>query len=234
LSYDAIYGAIKGRQGVEAIHTHAEKLQSKSGNPQSRIAYTIEFHPEEGKYHYAGHRTCNVRYGPEESKKKGSTCPVCGKPLTQGVVQRVEELAGRSEEDLKLSVASRRLSENGPEISMTVSKTFPDRPPFVMLVPLQEIIAEAIGSPVASIKTQSHYFRLTDTLGGEFNVFFGASGEDIARVSTPQIAAGVEKVRAGEIVIDPGYDGVFGIVRIWKEGEASPLVDTSKEQLGLF
>lgn len=189
----------------------------------SKIAYTLEFYPEEGKYHYSGHRSCNIRLSPEETAKKGTTCPVCGKPLTQGVMQRVSELAGRSEEDLRLTKRD----------NMTMSQTFPNRPPFVMLVPLQEILSEAIGSPVTSPKVQMPYGRLVDALGGEFSVLLTAAASDIAKIAGERVAAGIAKVRQGDIVIDPGYDGVFGVVKIWKEGEKG-LVDSGKEQLSFL
>lgn len=188
---------------------------------QKNIAYTIEFYPEEGKYHYTGHRACHVRLDPGEAKKKGITCTVCGKPLTQGVMERVEELAGRTEADLQLTKKD----------SMIYSKTFPNRPPFMMLVPLQEIISEAIGSPVASPKVQGPYQKMTDTLGGEFSVLLEQSLSDISKVGGDKIAEGVDKVRRGDIVIDPGYDGVFGVVKIWGEGKVH---DPSKEQLSIF
>jgi len=191
---------------------------------KSKIAYTIEFYPEEGKYHWSGHRACKIRWGPKETEAKGTTCPVCGKPLIQGVEQRVGELAGRSEESLKLYKKG----------MMTFSKTFPNRPPFVMVVPLQEIISECIGSPVASPKVQTPYRQLTDALGGEFGVLLRASHEEIAKVGGERIAVGVDKVRTGDLVIDPGYDGVFGVVKLWREGEEKPLVDATKEQLTIF
>lgn len=221
LSFDAIREAV---------------MQPATGKPEGKnhIVYTIEFYPEEGKYHYTGHRACNIRWGPEETREKGTTCPVCGKPLTQGVVQRVSELAGRTEKELKLTVTKTPLVKGGPAVAMTSSKLLPNRKPFAMLVPLQEIIHEAIGSPVASKKTQLLYTKLTDELGGEFNVLLHTSKDDIARVSNPRIAEGVEKARTGDIVIDPGYDGVFGVVKIWKDNSDSPLVDTSKEQLPIF
>lgn len=188
------------------------------------IAYTIEFYPEEGKYHWSGHRACNIRWGPRDTQKNGTTCPVCGKPLTQGVEQRVSELAGRSEESLKLE-------RNG---MMTKSLAFPARPPFVMLVPLQEILSECIGSPVASPKVQTPYRQLTDALGGEFAVLMKSSHEDIAKIAGERVAVGVEKARRGDLVIDPGYDGVFGVVKLWREGEEKPLIDATKEQLSIF
>ncbi len=191
----------------------------------SKIAYTIEFYPEEGKYHWSGHRACNIRWGPKETAEKGSICPVCGKPLVQGVEQRVGELAGRSEEDLRLTKT---------KTGMIMSGAFPKRPPFVMLVPLQEIISECLGSPVASPKVQTPYRVLTDALGGEFSVLLKAGHADIAKIAGERVAAGVDKVRAGDIVIDPGYDGVFGVVKLWREGEQKPLIDASKEQLSIF
>ncbi|MBI5620668.1 DNA helicase UvrD [Candidatus Gottesmanbacteria bacterium] len=192
---------------------------------QTNIAYTIEFYPEEGKYHWSGHRACGIRWGPEETRKKGTTCPSCGKPLVQGVVQRVEALAGRSEEDLQLVK-----SKSG----MIMSKAFPNRPPFVMLVPLQEIISECIGSPVGSKKIVPLYDALVALPGGEFGVLLTATIEEITRVAGERIAEGIDKVRRGDLVIDPGYDGVFGVVKLWREGEKKPLVDASKEQLPMF
>ncbi|MBI2405165.1 hypothetical protein HYV22_03235 [Candidatus Gottesmanbacteria bacterium] len=259
LSYEAIRTAIIGKQGVNKQkldvgsgkldrEVRSQKLDQTSNfqsqNPISNfpsptshsIAFTIEFYPEEGKYHYTGHRACNIRLSPEETKKKGVACPVCGKPLTQGVMQRVEELAGRSEEELQIELrfTNYELREKKTQIQVTGSKTFPNRPPFVMLVPLQEIIAESIGSPVASPKVQGPYQTLTDALGGEFNVLLSVSISDITKAAGERVAQGIEKVRRGDIVIDPGYDGVFGVVKIWKEGEEKPLLDSSKEQLSMF
>lgn len=199
----------------------------------SKIAYTIEFYPEEGKYHWSGHRACNIRWGPKEIEKKGTMCPVCGKPLTQGVEQRVGELAGRSEEDLQLTNLPINQFTN-TKVRMVGSKAFPKRPPFVMLVPLAEIISECIGSPVASPKVQTPYRQLTDVLGGEFSVLLRAPHADIAKIAGERVAVGVDKVRTGDIVIDPGYDGVFGVVKLWREGEEKPLVDASREQLSIF
>ncbi len=237
LSYENVYQAIRGDQSnlESRISNHGEEKNqdSRFQIPDSRIAYTIEFHPEEGKYHYTGHRLCNIRLTPQEAKAKGTACPVCGKPLTQGVMQRVEELAGRSEADLQISNFQFPIS-NKNTIQMTASKAFPDRPPYVMLVPLQEIISESIGSPVTSIKVQTVYQKLTDELGGEFTVLLSASIPELTKVAGERIAQGIDKVRRGDIIIDPGYDGVFGVVKIWKEGEEKPLLDSSKEQLTMF
>ncbi|MBI3430310.1 MAG: DNA helicase UvrD [Actinobacteria bacterium] len=215
LSYDQIYEAIR-------THTH--------------IAYTIEFYPEEGKYHWSGHRACGIRWGPEEIRTKGTTCPVCGKPLTQGVEQRVSQLASRSEADLKIESGIMNYESGGKKtkIFMTRSRFFPNRPPFVMLVPLQEIISECIGSPVGSPKVQGPYSALTDALGGEFNVLLHSTMDEIAKIAGDRIAQGIDKVRRGDLVIDPGYAGVCGVVRLWREGEEKALLDASKEQLSLL
>lgn len=220
MTYKALY---------EAIAAPFKKLTTKN-----RIDFTLEFYPEEGKYHYSGHRSCNIRWSPAETKEKGTNCPVCGKPLIQGVMQRVEELAGRSEEELKIQETQHTMSETGAAVKMITSKAFPDRPGFVMLVPLAEIISECLGSPVTSPKVWKVYNELTDTYGSEFTVLLSVPKEQIAKIAGERISVGIEKVRGGDIVIDPGYDGVFGVVKLWKEGEEKPLVDASKEQLSMF
>jgi len=221
--YQDIYDAI--------VPIHKRKDSKKN---TSSVAYTIEFYPEEGKYHYSGHRACNIRWGPDETRAKGISCPVCGKPLTQGVVQRVSELSGRKEKDLKLIPIDFPIKGEQVHLHMTKSETYPARPPFVMQVPLQEIIAECIGSPVASKKTQAIYETLTNSLGSEFRVLLVEPIDAIKRVAGDRVGMGIEKVRRGDINIDPGYDGVFGVVKIWKEGEEKPLIDASKEQLSIF
>ena len=118
ISYQNIYDAIS----AQSLKTDDRRLKAK-------IAYTIEFYPEEGKYHYSGHRTCGVRYSPEESKEKGTTCPVCGKRLIQGVEQRVGELAGRTTDSLQLTVNSKQKAKDrlviDDYIKMIGSKKFP-------------------------------------------------------------------------------------------------------------
>lgn len=214
LSYESVYQAI-----------------TKKGS--SKIAYTIEFYPEEGKYHWSGHRACTIRRSPAETEKQGSTCSVCGKPLTQGVEQRVSELAARSERDLRLATVDLPVSDT-QTIRATRSEAFPQRPAYVSLVPLQEILAECVGAPVTSPRVQTPYRQLTEALGGEFSVLLSATHEDIAKIAGERVSVGVEKVRRGDIVIDPGYDGVFGVVKLWREEEEKPLVDTTREQLSIF
>ncbi|MFC1626892.1 endonuclease Q family protein [Patescibacteria group bacterium] len=215
----------------EAIAGPFKKIK----NPKAEIVYTTEFYPEEGKYHYTGHRSCNVRLTPEAEVKKGSTCSVCGKKLTQGVMQRVEELAGRSEKDLDLEIVPFPVDEHGKiTVPMTASKTFPNRPPYTMLVPLQEIISECLEKGVNTKTVVTVYDKLIETLGGEFTILLTSSIDDITEVAGDRIAQGIDKVRKGKIVVDPGYDGVFGVVKLWRDGEEKPLVDASKEQLSMF
>lgn len=192
----------------------------------SQIAFTIEFYPEEGKYHYTGHRACKVVHSPGDTQKYGTTCPVCGKKLTIGVMHRVEELAKRSAEELKIT---RKLLPN-TLIEGVYSKALANKPPYVMLVPLQEILAEVLGTLPASQKVQNEYQRLTDNFRGEFNVLLVASIEAIQKISGSKAAEAIQKVRSGNIVIDPGYDGVFGKVKIWGEKKELP----TQSQLDLF
>ncbi len=195
----------------------------------NKIAYTIEFYPEEGKYHYTGHRSCLIKQTPEETVKKGTICPVCGRRLTVGVMHRVEQLAGRTEKELRMK--KRELA--GTQVKALCSEAFTEKPPFIMVVPLQEILAESIGATVASQSLQNEYKKLTDSLGGEFNVLLKAKADEIERISGSRVAEGIVKVRNGDIKVDPGYDGVFGIVKIWGENKKEANEDP-KDQLSLF
>ncbi|QQG43035.1 MAG: DNA helicase UvrD [Candidatus Daviesbacteria bacterium] len=187
---------------------------------QQKIAGTLEFYPEQGKYHYTGHRNCNVKYTPEDTKDKGTICPKCGRNLTVGVMERVEKLADRE------------IGEIGEirEMGVVKSKTFPRRAGYRMLVPLHQVIAEAFGTAPTTQKVLNEYKKLVTELGGEIKVLTKISIEDIAKVSGPKVAEGVDKDRKGDLVIDPGYDGVYGVVKIWNEGEEK----TEAPQISLF
>lgn len=187
---------------------------------EQKIAGTIEFYPEEGKYHYTGHRNCGVKLGPED-EKKGVICPKCGKGLTVGVMSRVEKIAGRSVGEIGV------IRDDQGKIK---SRAFPNRPGYRMLVPLLQIIAEALKSTPTSQKVLNEYKKLTTSLGGEIKVLTKTDLGEISRSAGPKIAEGVEKVRKGDLVIDPGYDGVYGIVKIWSDGDPS----VEAPQLGLF
>lgn len=161
---------------------------------------TIEFFPEEGKYHYDGHRKCRVCWKPSDTKAAGGICPVCGGRITVGVLHRVEALADRPE-GFKPSTAK----------------------PFESLVPLHEVIASSIGSSAASMKVKRKYEDLIRNLGPEFYIFREASLKDIELLAGPYIAEGIRRLRCGEIEIQPGYDGEYGKIKIMDKDEINML-----------
>jgi uncharacterized protein (TIGR00375 family) len=162
----------------------------------SKFLYTIEFFPEEGKYHYDGHRLCQTRMSPQETKEVKGICPKCGKKLTVGVLSRVDELADR---------------EMGFKPQNII--------PYKSLVPLPEIIAEALGVKSRTKTVIEHYKKLIEKFSNEFNILLDVSLQDLSAFTLPEIAQGIEKVRKGDLIIEPGYDGEFGKVKIFQEGE---------------
>ncbi len=161
-----------------------------------KLIYTIEFYPEEGKYHYDGHRECDINLSPQESKKYGDLCPNCGKSLTIGVLNRVEKLADK-EEGFKPKGAI----------------------PFKSLVPLAEIISECVGVGVATKTVAKEYNSLIEKFNSEFNILLDVSQKELELVVDPIIAEGIIRAREGRVNIEPGYDGVFGKVKIFSKIE---------------
>lgn len=204
-----------GEAGFEGL-TKALKNQDLVG--------TIEFFPEEGKYHYSGHRNCNIVYGPQDLKEKGEICPVCKRRLTIGVIQRVEDLADRTSDELGVM---------RDESGVIKSKQFPKRAGFRMLVQLEEIIAEALKSSVSSQRVKNEYIKLVTTLDTELKILTKLKIEDIAKKSGEKIAEGVKRVREGKLSIKPGFDNTYGVVKIWDEEEEG-LKRPKEEQMGLF
>jgi PHP family Zn ribbon phosphoesterase len=211
--------------GSENSRNQDISLQHPASHFAPHISYTIEFYPEEGKYHWTGHRSCKIKHSPEQSGRLGTTCPVCGKGLTIGVMHRVQQLAGREIDNGELRI------END---SFGVKRIgWQKRPPYLMLVPLIEIIAQSLSSTVSSQKTLDEYKKLTGNFEGEFGVLLKTETSEISKISGPKIAEGIKKVRKGDLVIDPGYDGVFGTVKIWSFDSAQDKSE-EKEQLALF
>jgi uncharacterized protein (TIGR00375 family) len=175
----------------------AEAIKSK--NPQ-KFLYTIEFFPEEGKYHYDGHRLCGISLSPKESKKYNNICPNCGKPLTIGVLNRVDFLADRPE-GFK------------PERAI----------PFKSLIPMEEIIADILGQGVGTVEVERQYKNLIEKFGSEFEVLLNVSHQDLKSATLPEIAEGIERVREGKVFITPGFDGVYGKVRIFSKEDKKNL-----------
>ena len=165
------------------------------------ISYTVEFFPEEGKYHFSGHRKCGVRYSPEEMAADDARCPQCGRKLTLGVMHRVEELA------------KRRVTTQADDDGVTRSDN--GRPPFRMLVALEQVLSEALGVGVQAKRVRKAYLELVGELGNELRVLTEASEPDIAAVAGQRVAEGVCRVRRGDISIEPGYDGEYGKVSVW-------------------
>lgn len=202
----------------------SELRATLQNHPSARweIAFTIEFYPEEGKYHYSGHRKCGISYSPEETQKKGNLCPVCGKPLTLGVLYRVTQLK-------KQTIFPKKKEKNGVIFNLHPHNR---RPPYVMLVPLIEIIAEAEKILPTNPKTERVYLSMIEKLGSEFKILLSTPKEKITTLFGSQIGEGIERVRKQQLIIQPGYDGVFGQIRIWPGKEKKK--QKREKQLGLF
>ena len=201
------------------------RLSTKS-QTKNKIVYTLEFYPEEGKYHFSGHRNCKVSVGPDEIRAGGTTCPVCQRRLTEGVLYRVQEL---SDETLIGRVQTKE-NESGAGVKWYTDKMY-IQPPYVKLVPLLEIVAESLSSTVASQKSKDLYAKLCRELESELHVLLRASIADIEKVGGMNVAQGVTKIREGSLSIEPGYDGEYGKVSIWKEGEIKQMKDVPQLKL---
>jgi len=198
----------------------------KQKGDETKISYTIEFYPEEGKYHFTGHRNCNFVQDPKQTKQDGNICPVCKRPLTVGVMHRVEELSQSPQFSEEVS----KINPNGVKWIIDPTKK---HPPFVKLVPLNEIVAESLHSTVASQKVKDMFNDLCLRFGSELNVLLKTPIKDIEAQVGQRVAEGVEKVRKGNIVILPGFDGQYGIVKIWDDKKTSEKQEETVNQLGI-
>ena len=158
---------------------------------------TLEFFPEEGKYHLDGHRNCDVRLSPGETRRHDGLCPVCGKPLTVGVMHRVEDLADRGEEAAPPATAGAMQS----------------------LVPLPEILSEIHQVGARSKRVAQHYESLLGRLGPELPLLNALPLEDIAPASSSLVAEAVSRLRRQEVIRQAGYDGVYGTIRLFRDAE---------------
>src|SRR3989339_157461 len=191
----------------EADMSYAEIMRIIQEGDRNKFLYTIEFYPEEGKYHYDGHRDCQFVCSPEETRKLKGLCPRCHRPLVIGVCNRVSQLADRSEKE----------AENLARV------------PFKSLVPLPEILADVFQVGVNTKRVKQVYTDLLQNLGNEFKILLHSSLRDIAQFGGEDVAQAIERVRAGKIFVRPGYDGEFGIVKVYaQEGER-----TRKKQIAL-
>lgn len=174
-SYEGLYRAIQTGEGLEG---------------------TVEFFPEEGKYHFDGHRKCGVSLSPVEAERLGGICPVCGKKLTMGVDHRVEQLADRAEGFVKK-----------------------DGKKYESLVPLPEVISTCMGYSAASKKVQGCFEQMIQTLGTEFDILRNVPSEDIKTCAGERLAEGIENVRTGKVKRIPGYDGEYGKIQLFAEND---------------
>ncbi len=186
LSYPFIKNAVKEKKGFKG---------------------TIEFFPEEGKYHFDGHRLCKTCLSPAETRKLNSLCPVCRKKMTLGVMYRVEELAERKE-----------------------GFKPPQALPYFSMVPLNEIIAQVRGIGTGTKTVAEEYFWLLEKLGSEFNIVLDVPIKDIEKASSPILAEGIRRVREGKIKVSPGYDGEYGKIEVVTDREREKF----DRQLSLF
>ena len=232
--YPTFAKASAGRQISKFKITYDDIISAikKEKDAKLKIGYTIEFYPEEGKYHYTGHRNCNFVQDPKQTKENGSLCPVCHRPLTVGVMHRVEDLADPNLKFLHStsSGSNLKLDERGVK---WIYDTRGFHPPFVKLVPLNEIIAESLSSTVASLKVKNLFDDLCKEFGSELNVLLRVPLQDIAKKAGEKIAEGIEKVRKGDIVILPGFDGQYGIVKIWDDKKVNEKHIETVNQLGI-
>ena len=189
--YDVIAGALKTKD-------------------RSKFLSTLEFFPEEGKYHFDGHRNCKVRWSPADTKRHNGRCPACGRRVTVGVMHRVEVLADRPE----------GVTPNGAI-------------PFRRVVGLEEIIADALSIGVGTQAVEREYQALIYKFGTEFNVLLEAPAEELRKASSAKIAEGILHMRDGHVSVEPGYDGEYGKVRIFDEAIETAAA-SGEEQLTLF
>ena len=190
--------------------TYEEITKVIKENNKRVFKSTVEFYPEEGKYHFDGHRKCNVSLNPIETKKIKSICPVCHKPLTIGVLSRVESLADQ-EADSK------------------------GRVPFKSLIPLEEIIADVWSVGPKSKRVEGEYLRLTD-LHPEFEILLDISQRELDSIVEAEIAKGIIDAREGRVTRIAGYDGVFGIISVSgrTERRQKVAVEKTQKQIELF
>ena len=175
---------------------------------QRQVEYTVEFYAEEGKYHYSGHRKCGVRHSPEDTMRRGSVCPECGRSLTLGVLHRVR---GLGDSDVTSELGDDGMVRSG------------QRPPFIRAVSLADIIAQSLGRGRATKGVQREYRRIAGELGSELRALIHAGAEDLTLVAGERIAEGIMLARSGRVRVEPGFDGEYGKVQVWDAPEQLPL-----------
>ncbi|MDD4109847.1 MAG: UvrD-helicase domain-containing protein, partial [Prolixibacteraceae bacterium] len=157
---------------------------------------TIDLFPQEGKYYYDGHRKCNVCWNPAETLRHNYICPVCKKPVTVGVMNRIIQLSDRED-----------ITER------------PNRMPYRSIIPLKEILSEITGSGVNSKKVEDEYMHLLKRLGPEMEILLDIPEEIIESGSSPVFTEAIRRMRNRQVVIEEGYDGQYGVIKVFRPGE---------------
>ncbi len=221
-----------GEQNIQFSYRDIIDAIKKIPNSRLKIGYTIEFFPEEGKYHWTGHRSCNIKYSAKETKEKGTVCPVCRQPLTVGVENRVLDLSEKllAENDLLFL-------KNNVGLTFVYDKE-KKRRPFVSIIPLPEVMMEINdGSTARGLRA---YDELIANFGSEFDILLKKDYEEIEKAGGKKLAQAIKIIRERKAYVDPGYDGVFGTVKIFNNDDVqnqkgeNPVATDQKEQLNLF
>ncbi len=194
--------------GFDCELSYHEVIDVLKKKDRRKFLFTIEFFPEEGKYHYDGHRQCGVIFSPAETRSHHFLCPRCQKKLTVGVMHRVEELSDRQEGFIPKNAI-----------------------PSIHLIPLEEIIAEGLGVRVGTKAVESEYERFIERGGSEFRILLESAPEELASFVPENILEGIIRMRQGKVSIIPGHDGVYGKINLFPDKKAS---EAPKEQLKLF
>jgi len=162
---------------------------------KKRFLYTIEFFPEEGMYHYDGHRACGVRFTPEQTKKAKSACPQCKKSLTVGVMHRVDNLRDRK-----------------------FGETHKNAIPFKKIIPLPDILADYVQTKsTTSVKVKKYFDAIIQHGSNEFRVLLDMDEAELKKIMPKELADGIIRIRKGDVSLTPGYDGVYGTVSVFSE-----------------
>lgn len=196
--------------------SYSEIIRILYSKDSKEFLFTIEFFPEEGKYHLDGHRDCKFSCLPTQTKKLNGICPVCGKKLLVGVLNRVDALADREWGFIPPRVVT-----------------------FKNVIPLEEIIADVLDVGTQSRKVLAMYERMVgQTIGKigesenritEFQILLDLNEDQITKISSPEIAKAIIRVREGNVHIEGGYDGVFGKVHIFSDEERSKVFKKVKQ-----
>jgi uncharacterized protein (TIGR00375 family) len=219
LNMDRSYSSL-----AKALRPHDEIPNGST----AEILYTIEFFPQEGKYHYDGHRKCGVSIGPEDLQQLSGAagadilCPVCGRPLTMGVMRRVLELADRKPVD-EWGVCPQ--AEQNSTVNPGPQRR-PNQRPYVSLIPLRELAGELLETGPASKKVENAYVALIQQAGSELSLLIDMDLKDVAKLRASgipgeRLAEAISRMRKGQVLVQPGYDGEYGVIKVFSPDAAS-------------